>query len=186
MCYSALDIQCSHLCAPGTAAQSRQQIFLAQIIPHSYLSVKRLIQEMRGAGVQLGIATTTTHSNVTTLLETSLDMAAPGWFDVIAAGNVIPRKKPAPDVYHYALQELSGEPDTCLVIEDSQNGLRAALGAGLKTAITESKYTQTHDFSGASLVVDHLGEPDMPATASKGSLNTNCFIDLSLLEGLLT
>lgn len=148
--------------------------------------VKRLIQEMRDVGVRLGIATTTTHSNVVTLLETSLDPAAPGWFDVVAAGNVVPRKKPAPDVYHYALQELGADPGACLVIEDSQNGLRAALGAGLKTVITVSQYTRTHDFSGASLVVDHLGEPDAPATASRGSLNSSHYIDLSLLESLLT
>ncbi len=148
--------------------------------------VKRLIQEMRATGIRLGIATTTTHSNVTTLLETSLDPAAPGWFDVIAAGDVVPSKKPAPDVYHYILQELDEYPDACLVIEDSQNGLRAALGAGLRTVITVSQYTRTHDFSGASLVVDHLGEPDAPATASRGSLGTSRCIDLSLLETLLT
>ena len=148
--------------------------------------VKRLIQELRGISVRLGIATTTTHSNVTTLLETSLDPAAPGWFDVIAAGNVVPRKKPASDVYHYVLQELGEDLGACLVIEDSQNGLRAALGAGLKTVITVSRYTQSHDFSGASLVVDHLGEPDAPATASSGSLGISRCIDLSLLESLLT
>ncbi len=148
--------------------------------------VKRLIQEARGAGIRLGIATTTTHSNVTTLLETSLDPAAPGWFDVIAAGDVVPRKKPAPDVYHHVLQELSVGPGACLVIEDSQNGLRAALGAGLKTMITVSQYTRTHDFSGADLVVDHLGEPDAPATAFRGSLGPSRCIDLGLLESLLT
>ena len=148
--------------------------------------VKRLIHEACDAGVRLGIATTTTHSNVTTLLETSLDPAAPGWFDVIAAGNVVPRKKPAPDVYNHALRKLGADSDTCLVIEDSQNGLRAALGAGLKTVITISQYTQSHDFSGASLVVDHLGEPDMPATASRGSLSPSRYVDLGLLESLLT
>lgn len=148
--------------------------------------IKRLIHELRDAGVRLGIATTTTHSNVTTLLETSLDPAAPGWFDVIAAGDVVPRKKPAPDVYRYALRELGEAPGACLVIEDSQNGLRAALGAGLRTVITVSQYTRTHDFSGASLVVDHLGEPDAPATASQGSLNKSRCVDLSLLESLLT
>lgn len=148
--------------------------------------VKRLIQEARDAGIRLGIATTTTRSNVTTLLKTSLDPAAPRWFDVIAAGNAVPRKKPAPDIYHYALRELDEDPRACLVIEDSQNGLRSALGAGLSTVITVSQYTRTHDFSGASLVVDHLGEPDAPATAFKGSLDTSRYIDLSLLESLLS
>ncbi|MYB89755.1 MAG: HAD family hydrolase [Proteobacteria bacterium] len=147
--------------------------------------VKRLVQEAREAGVHLGIATTTTASNVTILLETSLDAAAPGWFDVIAAGNVVPRKKPAPDIYEYALKAMGADPGSCLAIEDSENGLRASLGAGLKTVVTTNQYTQAHDFSGACLVLDHLGEPNQAATASVGQLAANTYVDLKELALLL-
>ena len=147
--------------------------------------VKRLVLEAREAGVRLGVATTTTASNVTILLETSLDAAAPSWFDVIAAGNVVPRKKPAPDVYQHALQALGAGPDSCLAIEDSENGLRASLGAGLRTLVTTNRYTRAHDFSGACLVLDHLGEPDRAATASVGRLAANTYVDLDELARLL-
>ena len=52
-----------------------------------------------------------------------------------------------------------------VVVEDSANGLRAALGAGLRTVVTVSSYTADEDFTGASLVVSSLGDlPDDPAT----------------------
>jgi hypothetical protein len=48
-------------------------------------------------------------------------------------------------------------------VEDSANGLRAALGAGLRTIVTVSGYTAEEDFSGAALVVSSLGERGDPA-----------------------
>ena len=51
-------------------------------------------------------------------------------------------------------------PDDVIVIEDSNNGLRASLAAGLKTVVTVSSFTTKEDFSGASLVVSSLGDAD--------------------------
>ena len=68
--------------------------------------VARLLAEARAAGLRLAIATTTTPANVTALLRHGLSEDAPGWFEVIAAGDVVPRKKPAPDVYLHALEHL--------------------------------------------------------------------------------
>ena len=58
-------------------------------------------------------------------------------------------------------------PEEVVVVEDSANGLRAALGAGLRTVVTVSSYTADEDFTGASLVVSSLGDlPDTPARSS--------------------
>ncbi len=46
------------------------------------------------------------------------------------------------------------------MVEDSSNGLRAALGAGLACVVTVSTYTVDEDFTGAALVVSSLGDPD--------------------------
>ena len=70
--------------------------------------VRRLLAEARAAGLRLAIATTTTPENVTVLLEHSLGPGTPDWFEVIAAGDIVPAKKPAPDIYHYALVMLVG------------------------------------------------------------------------------
>lgn len=147
--------------------------------------VQRLLMEAREQGVRLAIATTSAPDNVLALLETTLSPEAYQWFDVIAAGDIVPAKKPAPDIYFYALQALDLAPEHCLVIEDSHQGVKAALQAGLKTVVTVNDYTQHHDFSGAALVLNHLGEPNLPFTAIAGDPRTTTYFDLALAEQLL-
>lgn len=124
--------------------------------------VRRLLDAARAAGLRLGIATTTTPANVTALLRHSLAEDAEDWFEVIAAGGVVGAKKPAPDIYHHAMQAMGVSAAECLAFEDSENGLRSALAAGLQTLVTVSQYTGGQDFSGALLVLDQLGEPGRP------------------------
>ncbi|MFA6314417.1 MAG: HAD family hydrolase, partial [Sterolibacterium sp.] len=66
--------------------------------------VARLIGESRAAGLRLAIATTTTPENVATLLRVNLGSAAESWFEVIGAGDIVPAKKPAPDIYRWVLR----------------------------------------------------------------------------------
>jgi len=124
--------------------------------------VERLLREAREAGLILGVATTTTPENVTTLLRHSLAEDGADWFAVIAAGDIVPAKKPAPDIYLWALEKLGLGPAECLAFEDSENGLRSSLGAGLKTVVTVNDYTRDHDFAGALAVLSDLGEADAP------------------------
>jgi len=121
--------------------------------------VARLIEEARAAGLRLAIATTTTPENVTTLLAASLAPGAATWFEVIGAGDAVPAKKPAPDIYLWVLERLRLPAAACLAIEDSANGLKAARLAGVPTVVTESEYTRGQDFSGALAVL-----PDLAAT----------------------
>lgn len=148
--------------------------------------VARLLNEARAAGFRLAIATTTTPENVTVLLEHALSPQAVSWFEVIAAGDVVPAKKPAPDIYQYTLARLGLAPDACLAFEDSENGLRAARGAGLQTVITVNDYTRDQDFTDAVLVLDQFGEPQQPfrVLVSRAPLNgVRCF-DLPLARVL--
>lgn len=126
--------------------------------------VRRLLEEARAAGLILGVATTTTPENVTALLKHSLADDGADWFAVIAAGDIVPAKKPAPDIYLWALEKLGLSADECLAFEDSRNGIRASLGAGLKTIVTVNDYTRDDDFSGAVAILSDLGEPYAPYT----------------------
>jgi HAD superfamily hydrolase (TIGR01509 family) len=146
--------------------------------------VRRLLSEAREQGVRLAIATTSALDNVIALLEMTLGSDSPTWFEVIAAGDIVPAKKPAPDVYHYVLDAMSLTPEACLVIEDSHQGLTAARQANLPTVITLNNYTRHHDFAGARLVLDHLGEPDLPFQAIAGHPQATYF-DLALAEQLI-
>lgn len=146
--------------------------------------VSRLIAEARDAGLRLGITTTTTPANVTALLQHSIDPDAERWFEVIAAGNVVPAKKPAPDIYHYALEKMAVSPAECLAFEDSGNGVCSARAAGLTTLVTVSQYTGDDDFDGAALVLDHLGEPDRPFTVIAGDAGNHSYVTTDLLQEL--
>jgi len=146
--------------------------------------VLRLLTEARAAGVRLAIATTSALPNAKALVE---QMLPPGdWFEVIAAGDMVPAKKPAPDVYCYALEKLGLAAADCVAIEDSTVGTQAAIAAGLKTVVTVNSYTAGGDFSGASLVVNDLGEPDLPFTVLAGEAGAMGHVDLALLALLQT
>lgn len=125
--------------------------------------VRRLLEQARACGLVLAIATTTTADNVEALLRVALGDEAPGWFACIGAGDVVPRKKPDPAVYHWVLRELGLDAAQCLAFEDSPAGLRAACGAGLRTVVTPGLYTGDAVFEGAWALLDGLGEPRQPA-----------------------
>ncbi|TVQ59335.1 MAG: HAD family hydrolase [Spirulina sp. DLM2.Bin59] len=142
--------------------------------------VKRLITEAQQLGIRLAIATTSALPNALALLENHLD---PAWFAVIAAGDIVPQKKPAPDIYRYVLEQLALPPQACLVFEDSAPGLAAATAAGLMTVITEHDYSQGDDFGAAALVVNHLGEPDQPLAVRQGQA-LGSYFDLAWAQAL--
>jgi HAD superfamily hydrolase (TIGR01509 family) len=146
--------------------------------------VERLLREARSAGMVLAIATTTTPANVVYLLEANLGRESIEWFSVIAAGDVVPAKKPAPDIFHYALNHLGLDAGQCLAFEDSENGLRATAATGLRTVITVNDYTQDQDFAAADLVLDQLGEPDRPFRVLAGDAMGATYLDLATIRRL--
>jgi len=146
--------------------------------------VTRLLREARDDGLRLAIATTTTPANVSALLQYSLAKDAESWFEVIAAGDVVPAKKPAPDIFQVALQKLQLPPQACLAFEDSRNGILSARGADLETIVTVNEYTRGDDFDAALLVLDHMGEPDLPFTVLQGDAGNSSYLDVGLLRSL--
>jgi len=130
--------------------------------------VKRLLTEAHDAGVPLAIATTTTPENVSALLNNALFEGAESWFEVIGAGDIVPAKKPAPDIYTYVMEQMGLKPEACIAFEDSSNGILSSRAAGLKTIVTVNGYTAEDDFSEAALVLDQMGDPGDPCQILQG------------------
>jgi beta-phosphoglucomutase-like phosphatase (HAD superfamily) len=106
----------------------------------------------------------------------------------VLAGDIVPAKKPDPAIYHLAVKTLGIQPDQVVVVEDSRNGMRAALAAGLACVVTVSTYTADEDFTGASLVVSSLGDPDgerCTVLADPNDLRPNGYVRLADLQSLL-
>ena len=146
--------------------------------------VARLLDEALIAGCRLAIASTTTAVNVDALLHAAFGPRGLEMFAVIACGDQVRAKKPAPDIYRLALQTLGLGAESAVAFEDSPNGLRAATGAGLWTVVTPTYWTEGADFSAAGLVLPRLGDPAHPLPAEPGTaLKTRAWLSLDeLLE----
>jgi HAD superfamily hydrolase (TIGR01509 family) len=144
--------------------------------------VKRLLEAARAANLRLAISTTTTPANVLALLTGDI---TPDWFEVIAAGDIVPKKKPASDIYDYVLAQMKLPAADCLAFEDSENGLISAMDAGITTLVTINDYTQNHNFDRAKLVLSDLGEPNHPCQIIQGDIYGSTYVDLTLLSKLI-
>lgn len=134
-----------------------QRPFRAGVLP--------LLRSARDAGLKLAIASTTTSANVSALLRANLGTAPDIGFDVIACGDQVQDKKPAPDIYRLVLSSVRLASEACIAFEDSLNGLRAAKAAGLTTIVTPSPWTVHEDFSDADLLLPSLDGLDLPRLA---------------------
>jgi beta-phosphoglucomutase-like phosphatase (HAD superfamily) len=105
---------------------------------------------------------------VRAVLEHAVGAEKAAHFSVLA-GDVVPAKKPDPAIYALALERTGADRDETIVVEDSRNGLLAAVGAGLRCVVTVSSYTQHEDFSEA--VLGGLA-PRRSGRAGQGSSST--------------
>ncbi len=108
--------------------------------------IAELVARAGTRGIRLAIATTTSRANVDALCKSCWGGDADTLFEVIAAGDEVAKKKPAPDVYLLALQRLDLAADRCVAIEDSRNGVLSALAADLPVHVIPSVYTADERF----------------------------------------
>ena len=150
--------------------------------------VERLIREAHQAGLRQGIVTTSSRSAVEALAATSLrDLA--NAFAFWICGEDVSAKKPDPEGYRLAVQQLGLAPQRVLVLEDSAQGLAAATGAGLACLITlsaQSTLEPPEQFMTARAVVEDLGTETTACTVRHGPPCPQGLVTLSYLQCLLT
>jgi len=167
---------------------ARKTYFYTQLLSEGAIplrsGIKRLLDEARQQNYRLAIVTTTTPENVTSLLENTLGKESIEWFEVIAAGDIVPAKKPAADIYTYTLDKMDLSADQCIAFEDSSNGIQSSLGANLKTIITQNHYTESHDFTGAVVVLDQMGEPNQACSCIDGDIDGASYVSMATINYL--
>jgi len=116
--------------------------------------VDSFLSRLSGAGVRLAVCTTGTREWVMPLLERVFGADR---FEDIVTGNDVDELKPAPDAYVEVLGRLALDAREAVAIEDSRNGLVAAVRAGLGCWIVRNAYTTTQVFDGALGTFDNFG-----------------------------
>jgi beta-phosphoglucomutase-like phosphatase (HAD superfamily) len=134
----------------------KEIIASGKIPPRS--GVKRLSEGALGEGWILAVASTSARESVDAVLKHAVGEDIAKRFSLILAGDVVKVKKPAPDIYNMAAAELKISPKKCVAVEDSRNGLLAAIGAAMKCVITVSTYTKRENFEEAAIVLSCLGD----------------------------
>jgi HAD superfamily hydrolase (TIGR01509 family) len=149
--------------------------------------IRRIVDEAAGAGWTLAVASTSAEESVRSVLHRAVGGELAARFGVFA-GDVVAHKKPAPDIYELAVSGIGVAPAEAVVIEDSNNGLRAARAANLTCVVTVSSYTRHEDFADAALVVSSLGDPgtDIEVLGDPFGLAPRPFVLLADLDALLT
>lgn len=115
--------------------------------------VQSLIDTALEEELILAIATTTSRANVDALAMAIWGEPAEALFAALACGDEVAHKKPAPDVFLLALERLGLNAADCIAFEDSENGLKSARGAGIKTVAIPSRFSQNNGFKGAAICV---------------------------------
>jgi HAD superfamily hydrolase (TIGR01509 family) len=149
--------------------------------------IARIVDEALTAGWRLAVASTSAEESVRAVLEHVVGADTAANFAVFA-GDVVPAKKPDPGIYRLALDQLGVAPDDAIVVEDSRNGLLAAVGAGLRCVVTVSSYTAEEDMDEAILVVTSLGDPGEPARvlANRSAARPGAEVTVRDLEACLS
>ena len=148
--------------------------------------------EAAAAGWQLAVASTSAEPSVRAVLEHAVGDRRCAERFAVFAGDVVPRKKPAPDIYLLAVDELGRRTGAGVVVEDSRNGLRAALGAGLTCLVTVEQLhratrtspaprwwcpswaTRTRPARHAEVLADPHGVPTRPVRRARGPASAVC------------
>jgi len=107
----------------------------------------------RAAGVRLGLVSASARPEIEAILET---VGLKGAFETIVSGDEVARGKPSPDGYLMAARRLGLEPECCLVVEDTRNGVLAGKAAGMTVAAVPGPVTIHEDFSPADLILPSL------------------------------
>jgi HAD superfamily hydrolase (TIGR01509 family) len=148
--------------------------------------IARIIDEALRAGWTVAVASTSAEESVRAVLEHAVGKEQAEGIEILA-GDVVPAKKPDPAIYTLALERTGSTAQDTLAIEDSRNGMLAAVGAGLRCLVTVSSYTKAEDFSEAVLVVTSLGDPGEPTRvlANRSPARPGDFITLEDLQACL-
>ena len=90
----------------------------------------RLTREIRSKGIKTAVASSADKVKVNANLNAIGLIPAKDW-DLVVSGEMVKRKKPAPDIFLHAAESLKVSPSRCVVIEDAVHGIEAAIAAGM-------------------------------------------------------
>ncbi|MFE5317438.1 HAD family hydrolase [Paenibacillus sp. NPDC056579] len=121
--------------------------------------VTGLLEQLKAGRIAVGLASSSPKVFIMAVLE---KLGISEYFDCVVSGEEVPKGKPEPDVFLKAAELLNKPPHSCVVIEDSRNGTRAAKSAGMKCIGFQNVNSGEQDLSAADKIVHSMREITLP------------------------
>ena len=112
--------------------------------------VERLLENLKAEGIKIALASSSPMENIELVLE---KFGIGDYFESVISGENLERGKPAPDIFLKSAEKLGVNPENCVVIEDSHNGVKAAKAAGMKCVGFKNINSGNQDLSMADIIV---------------------------------
>lgn len=132
----------------NNAFDSKEDLYLIE-------GVEKLIQNLHGNGMQLILASSASKVTIERVFNR---FGLHKYFSHIVSGEDFPNSKPHPEIFEYAASLSIAPKENCIIIEDSNNGIRAAKAAGIYCLGYNSINSKLQDLSLADVVVNHFDE----------------------------
>ena len=117
--------------------------------------VENLIKELHHNGMQLILASS---ASKVTIERVFTRFKLHDYFSHKISGEDFPQSKPHPAIFEYAASLSIASKESCIVIEDSTNGVKAAKAAGIFCVGYNSIHSVAQDLSSADLIINHFSE----------------------------
>ena len=148
--------------------------------------VLRTIEELASNKIDQFIVTTSSRDSLEPLLNTSLKNHSKYFKNSITYEDVV-NHKPYPDAYNLAIKLSKYSPSNCLVLEDSNNGGKAARSANLSCLMVIPEWFRPLEnvYKAANSCVDSFGDYDNPSKLIYGKEMKNRIVDFEYLNNIL-
>ena len=118
-------------------------------------AVEELIKDLHANGIQLIVASSASKVTINRVF-TRFNLHQ--YFTHIVSGEDFPKSKPHPAIFEHAASLSVAPKENCIVIEDSTNGIQAAVSAGIFCVGYNSFHSKNQDLSKANVVIQHFNE----------------------------
>jgi HAD superfamily hydrolase (TIGR01509 family) len=128
--------------------------------------VEKLIKELHQNGIQLILASS---ASKVTIERVFRRFKLHEYFTHVVSGEDFPKSKPHPAIFEHAASLSVAPKESCIVIEDSTNGIKAAKAAGIFCVGYNSIHSEAQDLSEADVVINHFNELGFDEVKNIGS-----------------
>ncbi len=122
---------------------------------HLLDGVENLIKDLYNNGIQLIVASSASKVTIDRVFKR---FHLHQYFSDIVSGEDFPKSKPHPAIFEHAASLSMAPKNDCIVIEDSSNGIQAAVSAGIFCVGYNSEHSKLQDLSKADLIINHFNE----------------------------